>query len=124
LEEIHIVCQDTMRNIPPEMITVLRAMPMLVIIEGQPEANHQRMVERDNQIDTKEPVEYILKQNIAFTYFAEAFNWPIISCHHAETPEQFIDRCQQRLRELYEIKIGPILRKMISDSRVRRQHEH
>lgn len=119
-EEVEDACNHVLEEIPSEMKAILRKMPVLIVIEGRPEDNHARMVRRDNQIDTNESIDYILKQNTAFTMFAEAFFWPVVKIYPNETNEEFQERCLRQLRSMYDHHIGPQIRSKIRDERSRK----
>jgi len=111
-------CLDNVYDIPIDVITSLQSMPVLVILESKPEENLARMQHRGSNIDCNESVDYIIKQNIAFRVFANAFHWETITRLENETPEQFQDRCVMRLKRMYQANIDPILRQLATEDKL------
>jgi len=110
-------CLDNLYDIPIDVITSLQSMPVLVILEAKPEENLARMQRRGSNIDCNLPLDYIIKQNIAFRVFANAFHWETMTRFEDETPEMFQDRCVMRLKK-NQVNIDPILRQLAVEKKL------
>ena len=94
-------CQRVYHELPHEISEVLKSMHVLVVIETDPEANIQRTRERGHPIDQHQTTDYVIKQNIAFEFFAKAFGWLILNCNVKQGIELFQDLCILILKEMY-----------------------
>jgi len=105
LDQVVPVCERLYRELPQPIIESLRNMKVLVVLEKSPTANVQRMKKRGSDIDSALPIDYILKQNRVFKYFADVFDWRIEYCNDDESPTTIQDRIMAALKEMLVLDV-------------------
>lgn len=105
LDKVTSVCEQLYAELPPPIIESLRDMKVLIILEKSPAANVQRMKKRASEIDSTLPIDYVLKQNRVFKYFADVFDWRIEYCNDFEPPTAIQDRIMTALKEMLVLEV-------------------
>jgi len=98
VETCKATCKRVRDAISYEVLGHLQRLKVIVLVESRPARNVARMQQRSYVIDRHLDEDYVRKQNIAFTYFADQFKWIVMYQARREPNAYFQARVAQSLK--------------------------